>query len=71
MLDQIINFFHSYWAEAIAGSVLLLVEYWLGKTDKVKPGSTLEVVLSGVKKVLELLGFKAKPDDSSILPKDK
>ncbi len=25
------------------------LEYWLGKTDRVKPGSVLEVLLTGVK----------------------
>jgi hypothetical protein len=29
-----------------------LVEYWLGKTDKVKPGSVLEAGLLGAKAVL-------------------
>lgn len=32
--------------------VLLVVEFWLGKTEVVKPGSTIEVVLSGIKKVI-------------------
>ncbi len=35
--------------------VLMVVEYWLGKTELVKPGSTLEVVLSSVKKVIDFL----------------
>lgn len=35
------------WA-AIAAAYSLL-EYWLGRTDKVKPGSVVEVVLSSVK----------------------
>lgn len=25
------------------------LEYWLGKTDRVKPGSVVEVLLTGVK----------------------
>jgi len=35
--------------------VLVVVEYWLGKTELVKPGSTLEVVLSAIKKVIDFL----------------
>jgi len=35
--------------------VLMVVEYWLGKTEMVKPGSTLEVVLNGIKKVLDFV----------------
>ncbi len=32
--------------------ILMVVEFWLGKTEVVKPGSTLEVILSGIKKVI-------------------
>jgi hypothetical protein len=35
--------------------VLMVVEFWLGKTEMVKPGSTLELILSGIKKVLDFL----------------
>jgi hypothetical protein len=42
--------------------VLMVVEFWLGKTEIIKPGSTVEVVLVGIKKVLDfakgLLGQK-------------
>jgi hypothetical protein len=38
--------------------ILLVVEFWLGKTEVVKPGSTLEVILAGMKKVIGFLkGF--------------
>lgn len=37
---------------ALACGGYLLLEYWLGKTDKVKAGSTLELVLNGTKTVL-------------------
>jgi hypothetical protein len=33
----------------VGGAVYMSLEYWLGKTDKVKAGSTLELVLSGLK----------------------
>lgn len=36
----------------VAGAVLMLLEWWLGKTDKVKAGSTVELILNGAKVVL-------------------
>ncbi len=36
-----------------------LIEYWLGKTEKVKSGSTLELVIRGVSKLGNLI-FKRK-----------
>lgn len=41
---------------AIANAAL---EYWLGRTDKVKAGSTVEAILNGAKTVLSLV-FKKK-----------
>jgi hypothetical protein len=35
----------------VAGACYVGLEYWLGKTDKVKAGSALEAVLLGVKSV--------------------
>jgi hypothetical protein len=35
----------------VAGVCYVGIEYWLGKTNKVKAGSTLELVLNGVKTV--------------------
>ncbi len=35
------------WAAAAAAYAVL--EYWLGKTDRVKPGSVFEVVLIGLR----------------------
>lgn len=37
-----------------------LLEYWLGKTDKVPAGSTLEAVLMFIVKMLESIGVKQK-----------
>lgn len=33
----------------IVGAVYVAVEYWFGKTDKVKSGSVLESVFIGIK----------------------
>ncbi len=35
----------------VIGACYLGLEYWLGKTQKVKPNSTLEAVLHGTKPV--------------------
>ena len=43
---------------AIGGFLLLLLEYFLGKTDLVKAGSTLELIINVIKKLLEALGVK-------------
>lgn len=39
---------------AAVGTAYALLEYWLGKTDKVKPGSLVEVVLTGCVKILKV-----------------
>lgn len=46
------------WAVYVACGGYLLLEHWLGKTDKVQSGSTLELALNGVKTVL---GAVCKP----------
>lgn len=48
LITSIVGFLKSHQLEAILGSVFLLVEYWLGKTTWVTPGSTLEVVLKSI-----------------------
>jgi len=60
MFEKIMAFLHGNVMEAVLFFMYMCMEYWLGKTELVKPGSTLEVIFSGVKKVLELLGFKSK-----------
>lgn len=55
-MPAIIAFFTSH--PAIFGSIYVLVEYFLGKTDLVKSGSVLELVLSGIAKVFEAFGLK-------------
>ena len=32
-----------------------VVEFWLGKTEVVKAGSTIELVLNGIKKVIDFV----------------
>lgn len=39
------------WTLALVG--LAALEYWLGKTDKVKSNSTVAAVLSGIKLVVD------------------
>ena len=38
----------------VAGVIMSLIEFWLGKTDKVAAGSTLELILNAIK---QLIGF--------------
>lgn len=59
-MESVVNFFKQEWVMAIVVSLYMLLEYWLGKTSLVKPGSTLEVILSGIKKALELVGVGKK-----------
>ena len=55
MIDIIKEFIGNISYEQIIVTLLLAVEYWLGKTDMVKPGSTLEAILNGLKYLLEML----------------
>ena len=45
----------------ILGAVYVLIEFFLGKTNLVKAGSVLELVLNGAKKILNAFGVK-KPE---------
>ena len=58
ILNKVLEFFQSNTVVVIVGFLYVVIEYWLGRTDFVKPGSVLEVVLVGLKKVLDF--FKAK-----------
>lgn len=62
-MDKIGEFFQNNLVEAILISVWMLLEYWLGRTDVVRSGSTLETILNVFKKILELFGFKKKAQD--------
>jgi len=57
-IQSILAFFQSNLVMSIAGFLFLAIEYWLGKTELVKPGSTVEAVLRGVASVLEFLKLK-------------
>lgn len=45
----------------VAGAAYAALEYWLGKTDKVKAGSVLETVFLGVKAVAGIFLAKKGP----------
>ncbi len=46
------------WAAAAAAYAAL--EYWLGKTDRVKPGSVIEAALQGLRFVAGVLVTRKK-----------
>jgi hypothetical protein len=60
LMASIMEFLKGNLMEAILVSLWILLEYWLGKTDMVKPGSSLEAIMMGIKKLLEMFGFKKK-----------
>ncbi len=60
-MDKILEFFQNGYVLGALISLDWLLEYWLGRTDLIKSGSKLEIVLSGVKKILEFVGLKKPP----------
>jgi len=54
-IGKIVAFLQGHMMEAIIAFLYMTVEFWLGKTELVKPGSALEVIFSALKKVLEFL----------------
>jgi len=60
MFEKFIELLNDQVVQAVAVFLLMSLEYWLGKTELVKPGSTLEAILMGIKKILDLV-FKPKP----------
>jgi hypothetical protein len=60
-INKIIALFSNGWVQVIAAFIYMSVEFWLGRTDVVKPGSVLAVILAGIVKVLEFLKIK-KPE---------
>lgn len=54
-INKIIEFFKSAHLDAWAVALLLCVEAFLGKSELVKPGSTLEAILLGLKKALDFI----------------
>lgn len=51
MLDEICS--HKETLMTWIPFVVLGIEYWLGKTNKTKAGSMLELVLNGIKKIFQ------------------
>lgn len=61
-MSSVIEFVKSDAGKLTATCVLLIVEFWLGKTEKVKAGSLIEVVLNGIKSLAKLVkGSDAPP----------
>jgi hypothetical protein len=58
LINSVIEFFKSEMIAVWAVFILMVVEYWLGKTNLVKPGSTIEVILNGLKTIASI--FKKK-----------
>ena len=54
-INKILEFLKSAHIDVWVVFILMAVEYWLGKTEVVKPGSSIEVVLSAIKKVAEFI----------------
>jgi hypothetical protein len=61
LFAKVMEFVQGNVIQVIGGFLYLAVEFWLGKTDLVKSGSTLELVLNWIKKILEFLKIK-KPE---------
>lgn len=59
MLEKIMELLSNHVVQAVGVFLLMGLEYWLGKTEIVKAGSTLEAILLGAKKLLSLV-FKPK-----------
>lgn len=61
MIEQFCRDQNGFWIGVIAWCANELLEYWLGKTDKTKAGSKVEMLINGVKAL-----FRRKEDDKSI-----
>ena len=59
-MNSIVEFVKSDAGKMTAACVLLVVEYWLGRTDKVKAGSILESILNGVKSLVKMIKGEPK-----------
>lgn len=58
MINKVMAFIQGNMVQTIGMFLFMCIEFWLGKTELVKSGSTLELILNTVKKVLELLKIK-------------
>ena len=54
-INKIIEFFKSAQVAVWVVFIGSIVEFWLGKTEVVKAGSTIELILNAVKKVIDFL----------------
>lgn len=59
-MEAVLEFLKSEWVIAVALFLNEAIEYWLGKTSLIKSGSKVELILSGIKKLLELFGIGKK-----------
>lgn len=50
-MESIIEFFKSDAFKALAAAAFLVFEFWAGRTDKIKSGSLLEIILVALKLV--------------------
>ena len=60
-MDKINEIIHSQAMLYVLGGLWVVLEFILGKTSLVKAGSTLELVLNGLKKLLQLAGIGKDP----------
>lgn len=59
LITKIIAFLNSNIIAVVGAFLYMCLEFWLGRSEYVKAGSTLEAIMNGVKKVLEVLGIKS------------
>jgi hypothetical protein len=55
IINKVIEFLKSGTVSSLVVFLLMCVEFWLGKTDVVKAGSTIELILNSIKKVLDFV----------------
>ncbi len=48
-MESIMEFFKSDAFKALAAALFLVFEFWAGRTDKIKSGSLLELILVSLK----------------------
>lgn len=52
--DSFMDFVKNNYIAVVGFLAWMIFEHWLGKTDKVKPGSTLEAILNFLKAIVNL-----------------
>jgi hypothetical protein len=53
--DSFVEFIKNNYISVVGFISWLILEHWLGKTTKVKAGSTLEVIINFIKMVVKLI----------------